>query len=244
MRASGSRSSRPGPSRNRSSPATSPRRARSSRTAWTACASRNAATPSRTPSSRSCAIPRCARAWEGRAARRPRGTHGTALWSAPRRPTASRSPTRAKGRRSACPRSPVRVLIIKKGVSTIGGSEAHARTLARTLAARGHDVTLVGARPPWPRAGLERAAEFRDGAARVLLLPPRLGRVGATLDALLPASLLDTRGLRERAGEVDVVHCVAREYAEAAERLARERGAAYVETPPVHPRPAFAGAGR
>ncbi|OLC54981.1 MAG: hypothetical protein AUH85_10410 [Chloroflexi bacterium 13_1_40CM_4_68_4] len=138
----------------------------------------------------------------------------------------------------------MRVLIIKKGVSTIGGSEAHARTLARTLAARGHDVTLVGARPPWPRAGLERAAEFRDGAARVLLLPPRLGRVGATLDALLPASLLDTRALRERAGEVDVVHCVAREYAGAAERLARDRGAAYVETPLVHPGQAFAGAGR
>ncbi len=138
----------------------------------------------------------------------------------------------------------MRVLILKKGVSTIGGSESHARALARTLAARGHEVTLVGLRPAWSRAGLERADELRIGDARVLLLPARLGALGATLDSLFPTALLDARLLHRRVGDVDVVHCLAREYAAIAEGFARGRGAAYVETPLVHPGQAFAGARR
>ncbi len=138
----------------------------------------------------------------------------------------------------------MRVLILKKGVSTIGGSESHARALARTLASRGHEVTLVGLRPAWPRVGLERVEDLRDGDARVLLLPTRLGTVGAALDGLLPTSLLDGGLMGERVGEVDVVHCFAREYQGIAESLARERGASYVETPLVHPGQPFSGAGR
>jgi phosphatidylinositol alpha-1,6-mannosyltransferase len=137
----------------------------------------------------------------------------------------------------------LRVLILKKGVSTIGGSESHARALARTLAARGHEVSLVGLRPAWPRAGLEREAEFQEGGARVLLLPARYGAAGVAIDGLLPTALLDESVLRERVGAVDVVHAFAREYATIAERFARERGAAFVETPLVHPGQAFAGAG-
>lgn len=138
----------------------------------------------------------------------------------------------------------MRVLILKKGVSTIGGSESHARALARTLAERSHEVTLVGLQPAWPRAGLDRGAEFRDGRAHVLLLPSRLGRAGAALDSLLPTELLDASALRERIGELDVVHSFAREYAASGERLAREWGAVFVETPLVHPGQPFAGDGR
>lgn len=135
----------------------------------------------------------------------------------------------------------MRVLLIKKGVSAIGGSETHARALARTLAARGHDVTLAGLRPPWRRAGLDGAAELADGRARIALLPTRLGRLGAALDALLPTELLDGGRARALAAGVQVVHCVAREYAGVAERLARETRAAFVITPLVHPGQLLAG---
>lgn len=135
----------------------------------------------------------------------------------------------------------MRVLILKKGVARIGGSESQARELARTLASRGHDVTLTGLRPPWRRAGLEDASEFRDGGARVVLMPARFGRVGSAVDALLPTELIDDRALNAATGVVDVVHCIAREYAAIGERLARERSAAFVETPLVHPGQAFAG---
>lgn len=135
----------------------------------------------------------------------------------------------------------MRVLILKKGVSTIGGSESHARELARTLATRGHEVTLVGLRPAWSRAGLEPAALERDGDALIRLSPARFGRVGAALDTLLPTSLLDEGALRARVGALDVVHSLAREYAGIAERLAGDRGAAYVETPLVHPGQPFSG---
>lgn len=135
----------------------------------------------------------------------------------------------------------MRVLILKKGVARIGGSESHARTLARTLASRGHEVTIAGLRPPWRRAGLETDREFRDGAARVVLLPTRLGPAGAAIDALFPTSLVDERALDATVGDLDVVHCIAREYTRSGERIARDRGAAYVETPLVHPGQPFAG---
>ncbi|TMD62158.1 MAG: glycosyltransferase family 4 protein [Chloroflexi bacterium] len=135
----------------------------------------------------------------------------------------------------------MRVLILKKGVSRIGGSESHARALARTLAARGHEVTLAGLQPAWRRAGLEEGTEFRDGDARVELMRTRLGPLGAAVDSLLPTSLLNERALHDRVTEVDIVHCIAREYTAAGERLARARKAAYVETPLVHPGQTLAG---
>ena len=135
----------------------------------------------------------------------------------------------------------MRVLILKKGVSRIGGSESHARALARTLASRGHEVTLAGLQPAWRRAGLEDATAFRDGGARVELLPTRLGRFGAAVDGLFPTSLLNERALHERVAGVDIVHSIAREYTAIGERLARARNAAYVETPLVHPGQALSG---
>ena len=138
----------------------------------------------------------------------------------------------------------MRILILKKGLSRIGGSESHARALARTLASRGHQVTLAGMRSPWPRAGLESATEFNEGDARVILLPTRFGTLGAALDATLPTALLDAGMLRARVGAVDVVHVFAREYGDLGRTLARERHAAYIETPLVHPGQAFAGHGR
>lgn len=138
----------------------------------------------------------------------------------------------------------LRVLILKKGVSTIGGSESHARALARALVSRGHDVTVVGLRPAWARAGLERREELRDGGVLVRLAPARFGVLGAVVDGLLPTSLVDERRLRATVGQVDVVHTMAREYAAAGERFARERGAAFVETPLVHPGQHLSGTGR
>jgi len=51
----------------------------------------------------------------------------------------------------------VRVLIAKKLLSTVGGSETQARALATALRDRGHDVTLVGLRPANRRAGIPAA---------------------------------------------------------------------------------------
>ena len=48
----------------------------------------------------------------------------------------------------------MRVVIAKKLLSTVGGSEAQARALARALAKRHHEVTLVGLRPAWRRPGI------------------------------------------------------------------------------------------
>lgn len=139
-------------------------------------------------------------------------------------------------------RSRLRIAILKKGVSSIGGSESHARALARALARRGHAVRVVGLRPPWARAGLPRTDAFEDDGVRVRLVPARFGRLGAALDALAPTELLDVALARAAVGEADVVHCFAREYAGAAERLAREGGAALALTPLVHPGQPFGGA--
>lgn len=137
----------------------------------------------------------------------------------------------------------MRVAILKKGVASIGGSESHARALAKALVRRGHDVRLVGMRPPWRRPGLPEGDSFVDDGVPVTLLPARFGPVGAALDALAPTELVDVARAREAIGEVDVVHSIAREYAGVAERLARERSAAFVVTPLVHPGQPFGGAG-
>jgi glycosyltransferase involved in cell wall biosynthesis len=145
----------------------------------------------------------------------------------------------------------VRVVIAKKLLSTIGGSELFARSLGRELGSHGHDVTLVGLRPAWPRPGVPREAlvappgpvTMRADGTRFVFIPARGGRVGAAVDGLLPTSLVRMEDLRRAVVGADVVHSIAREWAGPLEHAAREAGAAFVETPLVHPGQPFSGAG-
>jgi glycosyltransferase involved in cell wall biosynthesis len=145
----------------------------------------------------------------------------------------------------------VRVVIAKKLLSTIGGSEAQARALDRELRALGHDVTLVGLRPAWARPGVPREAlaappgpvTISVDGARFVFIPARGGRVGAAIDGLLPTALVDLSDLRRVVVGADVVHSIAREWAGPLERAARDAGAAFIETPLVHPGQPFSGAG-
>lgn len=145
----------------------------------------------------------------------------------------------------------MRVVIAKKLLSTVGGSEVVARRLARALAERGHDVTCVGMRPPWRRPGIPDdavasiggAVHDRDGLVRYVYLPSRLGRVGAAIDGLLPSALADEKLIDGVVAGADVVHVIVREWASAFERAARRAGAAFVETPLVHPGQPFSGTG-
>jgi glycosyltransferase involved in cell wall biosynthesis len=143
----------------------------------------------------------------------------------------------------------MRVVIAKKLLSTIGGSEAHARALARAMAKLHHDVTLVGLRPAWRRPGIPldvyRAppgpVELRHEGVRYLFLPVQGGRVGAAIDGLLPTTLVRPDDVSHALAGADLVHCVAREWAGPLERAARAAGAAFVETPLVHPGQRFSG---
>jgi glycosyltransferase involved in cell wall biosynthesis len=145
----------------------------------------------------------------------------------------------------------VRVVIAKKLLSTIGGSELFARGLARELRILGHDVTLVGLRPAWPRPGVPREAlaappgpvTVRADGSTFVFLPARGGRLGAAIDGLLPTALVRLEDLKRAVAGDDVVYSVAREWAGPLERAAREAGAAFVETPLVHPGQPFSGAG-
>lgn len=128
----------------------------------------------------------------------------------------------------------MRIVIAKKTLSTVGGSEMFARAIDRELRALGHDVTLVGMRPAWERPGV---AEDR----RSIFLQVRGGRLGAAIDGLLPTTLVDPADLRRAVAGADIVHSVAREWAGALERAARAEGAAFVETPLVHPGQPFSG---
>ena len=130
----------------------------------------------------------------------------------------------------------MRVVIAKKTLSTVGGSEMVARSLDRELRALGHDVTLVGMRPAWARPGI---AEDRLS----VFLPVRGGRLGAAIDGVLPTTLVRQEDLRAAIKGADVVHSMAREWAGALERAARAEGAAFVETPLVHPGQPFSGDG-
>lgn len=132
----------------------------------------------------------------------------------------------------------MRIAIAKKLVSAVGGSELQARLLASHLAQRGHHVTLVGMRPPWDRPGTAASDGFD-----LRLVPSRGGRAGAALDALLPLSLADDAALAEALAGHEVVHVIAREWAGPLERVARRIGAAFIETPLVHPGQRFSGAG-
>src|SRR2546421_11920264 len=143
----------------------------------------------------------------------------------------------------------MRVVIAKKLLSTVGGSEAQARTLARTLAKRHHDVTLVGLRPAWRRPGIPLdvyaappgPVELRHEGVRFLFLPVRGGRFGAAVDGILPTSLVNGVDLEQAETGADVVQSIARARSGPPERAARAAGAAFVETPLVHPGQRFSG---
>src|SRR2546426_2818105 len=143
----------------------------------------------------------------------------------------------------------MRVVIAKKLLSTVGGSEAQARALARALAKRHHDVTLVALRPAWRRPGIPLdvyvappgPVELRHEGVRFLFLPVRFGRIGAALDGILPTSLVSGTALEQAISGAQVVHSIAREWSGSLERAARNGGAAFVETPLVHPGQRFSG---
>ena len=128
----------------------------------------------------------------------------------------------------------MRIVIAKKTLSTVGGSEMFARSLDRELRLLGHDVTLVGMKPAWSRPGISEDH-------RSVFLPVRGGRIGAAIDGVLPTSLVDERDLRRAINAADVVHSLAREWVGPLERAARAEGSAFVETPLVHPGQQFAG---
>ena len=93
----------------------------------------------------------------------------------------------------------------------------------------------VYAAPPGP-------VELRHEGVRFLFLPVRGGRVGAALDGILPhrSSPARTSSTLSRA---QTVHSIAREWSGPLERAARAAGAAFVETPLVHPGQRFSGSG-
>ena len=141
----------------------------------------------------------------------------------------------------------VRVVIAKKLLSTIGGSEAQARALAGALRDRGHQVTLVGLRPVHRRAGVPQRVydaptgdiTFDQDGLTYRFIASR----AALVEGLLPVSLIRPHRLHDAVAGADVVHCLAREWAGPYERAARSVGAAFVETPLVHPGQPFSGAG-
>lgn len=138
----------------------------------------------------------------------------------------------------------MRIVLVKKLLSTVGGSEAQARELAAGLRDRGHDVRLVGLRPAWSRPGIPtgRRGDLtlqQDGLTFRFLATPF-----APIDGLLSTSLISWRRLARELAGADVVHCIAREWAGPVESAARSIGAAFVETPLVHPGQRFSGAGR
>lgn len=139
----------------------------------------------------------------------------------------------------------MRVVIAKKLLSTVGGSEAQARALAAALRDRGHSVTLVGLRPAYRRAGIpERVYDAPAGDVTVEeagLTFRFIASAGAVVEGLLPVSLVRPARFRDATAGADIVHCLAREWAGPYERSARAAGAAFVETPLVHPGQRFSG---
>ena len=140
----------------------------------------------------------------------------------------------------------MRVVLAKKLLSTVGGSEAHARALAAALRDGGHALTLVGLRPAWRRPGIPDAVYAappgdvvveEDGLHFVFV-----GTAAAVLDGALPTSLVFPQRLAPHFAGADVVHCLAREWVDPIACAARRVGAAFVETPLVHPGQPFSGA--
>ena len=141
----------------------------------------------------------------------------------------------------------MRVVLAKKLLSTIGGSEAQARALGAALRDRGHDVTLVGLRPAHRRIGIpDGVYAARPGNVTIEedgLVYHFIASPAALLDGLLPVSLTGSARLASAVAGADIVHCLAREWAGPYERAARAAGAAFVETPLVHPGQPFSGDG-
>lgn len=141
----------------------------------------------------------------------------------------------------------MRVVIAKKLLSTVGGSEAQARALAAALRDRGHDVSLVGLRPATRRPGIPDRV-YAAPSGDVTLVDEGLEyrfvtSPAALLEGTLPLSLIRAARLAPAVAGADVVHCLAREWAGPYERAARAAGAVFVETPLVHPGQPFSGAG-
>ena len=142
----------------------------------------------------------------------------------------------------------MRIVIAKKLLSTVGGSEAQARALGSALRARGHEVTLLGIRPVWRRPGIPDAVyaappgdvEVFEQGLRYVFVASR----AAAAEALLPISLAPADRLARAFAGAQVVHALAREWSGPAERAARSVGAAFVETPLAHPGQRFSGDGR
>ncbi|HEV2251357.1 MAG TPA: glycosyltransferase family 4 protein [Candidatus Limnocylindria bacterium] len=139
----------------------------------------------------------------------------------------------------------MRVVIAKKLLSTVGGSEAQARALAAALHERGHEVTLVGLRPAHRRPGIPaRVYEAPPGDVTVEeagLTYRFIASPAARIEGTLPVSLIGPARLGPAIAGADVVHCLAREWAAPYERAARMSSAAFVETPLVHPGQPFSG---
>jgi len=139
----------------------------------------------------------------------------------------------------------VRIVIAKKLLSTIGGSEVQAHALAMALRDRSHAVTLVGLRPAIRRAGIP--AQVYDAPPGDVTLEHRglryrfIASPAPLLEGTLPISLVGPGRLSAAVSGADVVHCIAREWAGPYERAARAVGAAFVETPLAHPGQPFAG---
>lgn len=138
----------------------------------------------------------------------------------------------------------MRIVIAKKLLSSVGGSEAQARSLAAALRDRGHEVRLVGLRPAWSRPGIPAGPRGdltvrEDGLVYRFLSTPF-----AAIDGIAWTSLVSAARLARELAGADIVHCIAREWARPASRAARAVGAAFVETPLVHPDQPFSGAGR
>jgi len=139
----------------------------------------------------------------------------------------------------------MRVVIAKKLLSTVGGSEAQARALAAALRDRGHDVRLVGLRPATRRPGIpDRVYDAPPGDVTLVedgLEYRFIASPAALLEGTLPISVIGAGRLLPALANADVVHCLAREWAGPYERAARVAGAAFVETPLVHPGQPFSG---
>ncbi|MDQ6858508.1 MAG: glycosyltransferase family 4 protein [Chloroflexota bacterium] len=139
----------------------------------------------------------------------------------------------------------MRVVIAKKLLSTVGGSEAQARALGAALRDRGHDVTLVGLRPAHRRPGIpSRVYDAPAGDVTVEEAGLRywfIASPAAWVEGTLPVSLVGPGRLAPALAGADIVHCLAREWAGPYERAARATGAAFVETPLVHPGQPFSG---
>ena len=139
----------------------------------------------------------------------------------------------------------MRVVIAKKLLSSVGGSEAQARALAAALRDRGHDLALVGVRPPWRRPGIpDEVYAAPRGDVRIErdgMIEHYIGAPFAAVESLLPVSLVSSARFAAAFRGADVVHSIAREWAGPISRAARAAGAAFVETPLVHPGQALSG---